>query len=256
VGLQGRTVLVTGAGGGLGASIAVGLGLEGAAVALTDLPGLKLSDAESQCRDAGVRATAFPADLQTAQSESLIASVADQLGPVDGLVHAAGVMQTKPFSDISVEEWRRVIDINLTSAFPLLQAMARQEIPGGGSAVLVSSVAGRSGRPNAPHYAASKAGLLSLTKSAALALGPEIRVNAVCPGVFMTPMWEQIIRDRDDEFGPGAGAAYLEDVLRAAPLNRPGDAQELTSVVAFLLSDAASYITGQALNVDGGLEMD
>ena len=117
-------------------------------------------------------------------------------------------------------------------------------------------MAGRSGRANAPAYAASKAGLLSLTKSAALAYGPSVRVNAVCPGIVMTEMWRGIIRDRDHEFGPGAGQQYLDELSARMPLARPGEPQEIAQAVAFLASDLSTYITGQAVNVDGGLEMD
>jgi NAD(P)-dependent dehydrogenase (short-subunit alcohol dehydrogenase family) len=126
----------------------------------------------------------------------------------------------------------------------------------GGSIVTLASVAARSGRPDAAHYAASKSALLSLTKSAAMAYAPTVRVNAVCPGIFLTPMWEAILADREAEFGAGAGQAYLDEVLSRVPLKRVGVAVELANVVVFLLSDLSAYITGQAVNVDGGLEMD
>lgn len=126
----------------------------------------------------------------------------------------------------------------------------------GGSVVTLASVAARSGRPDAAHYAASKSALLSLNKSAAMAYAPQVRFNTVCPGIFLTPMWETILADRETEFGPGAGQAYLEQVLSKVPLSRVGAMFELSNVVAFLLSDLASYVTGQAVNVDGGLEMD
>jgi len=169
-------------------------------------------------------------------------------------VHCAGLMQTKPFTSIEEAEWNRMVAVNQSSSFFLLQAAAR--VMSAGSVVLFSSVAGRSGRAMAPHYAASKAAVISLTRSAALALAPKIRVNAVCPGLFLTHMWQEIMANRDQILGAGSGEAYLQEVVAKTPLGRPGNTIELAQAVLFLVSDLSSYITGQALNVDGGLEMD
>ncbi|MFC5253317.1 SDR family NAD(P)-dependent oxidoreductase [Streptomyces nigrescens] len=255
---SGRTVLVTGGAGGLGRAC-VEMFLEGGArVVVSDLPSGRLDDLVSGSVGEAGRLHLVPLDLSDRENCSRLpelACAAAQVESLDVLVNAVGVVRTAPFADITADQWTRTIEINLSGVFATIQAAAAR-MTDGGSIVTLSSVAGRSGRPNAADYAATKAALLSLTKSAALALGPSIRVNAVCPGMFLTDMWAGIIRDRDAEFGEGAGQAYLNEVAAKTVLARAGSAHELAAAVAFLASDLASFITGQAVNVDGGLEMD
>jgi NAD(P)-dependent dehydrogenase (short-subunit alcohol dehydrogenase family) len=173
-----------------------------------------------------------------------------ECGPLGGLVNCAGVVKTVPFLEETAQGWDSILGVNARAPFLLMQAAgARMAARGRGAIVNIASVAGRSGRPEQTSYGASKAALLHLTKSAALALGPRgVRVNAVCPGVVRTPMTEQIWRERRPE--------DVARILGSIPLGRTAAPDEIAAAVAWLLSGESSYVNGQALNVCGGLEMD
>lgn len=256
--LRDRVVLITGGAGGLGSACAELAARAGARIALSDLPDERLQLACKGLASVCADVRAVPADLSEPEGgRRLVNATVHEFGRLDALVACAGVMQTKPLADVSEADWRRIIDINLTGTFLVVQAAADvMQKTGGGSMVLFSSIAGRSGRANAVHYAASKAAILSLTKSAAIAYAPSVRINALCPGVIMTDMWRGILRDRAVMTGEDHGEEYLEHLRTSAPLQRIGEPEEIATAALFLVSDLSSFITGQAINVDGGLEMD
>jgi meso-butanediol dehydrogenase/(S,S)-butanediol dehydrogenase/diacetyl reductase len=191
------------------------------------------------------------------------------LGRIDILVNAAGVARTQAFLEMTEEDWDGVIDTNLKGAVFCMQAVGRQmihQIPpevaaqgradrSYGKIINFSSISGRRGRSVQMAYAASKAAIISVTQSAALAFSPyHINVNAVCPGVVPTPMWDQIDRDRSRLMGAQPGEA-IKAFIEKVPLQRAGTPEDVAGAVAFLCSADADYITGQTLNVDGGFEM-
>ena len=289
--LIGKVAIVTGAGQGIGKGVALRLAREGAAVVVADYNAHTASETSVAIQTAGGQA--LPHTVNIADVNALRAMVTDVVaafGRIDILVNNAGVVQTKPMLDLSEADWDRVIDVNQRGSFFCLQAVAQQMIrqlpdfvrsgaaladvltnqlsrPGDkdagqaalaasyGKIVNFSSIAGRHGRALSTPYAASKAAIISITQSAALALAPyRINVNAVCPGIVPTPMWTQIDQDRAQLFGASEGEA-MAAFIQQVPLKRAATAEDLAGVVAFLCSTDADYITGQAINVDGGFEM-
>ncbi len=286
--LKGKVAIVTGSGQGIGKSIALRLAQEGADVVVAEYnPETAQRTAQEIEEKFGRRSLGYPVDIADVSAiQRMVDTVVNHFRHVDILVNNAGVVQTKPLLDLSEADWDRVLNINLRGTFFCLQAVARQmiqQVPAElkatqtltdvfsikpeeittmprpsqsfGKIVNISSIAGRRGRPLSAHYAASKAAIISITQSAALALAPyNINVNAVCPGIVPTPMWDEIDRDRAHLFGTKPGEA-MAAFIKAVPLKRAASPEDIASVVAFLCSTDADYITGQALNVDGGYEM-
>ncbi len=245
VDLTGRAALVTGAARGLGKAAAVRMLESGAAVALNVRRAEQGAALAAELAPFGERAMVVFGDVaESAAVAAIVGEVVARFGRLDVLVNNAAAAYSTRFEEISEEEWRRALDVNLTAAFLLIRAaLPAMKANGYGRVVNLSSTAGKSvSTLGGAHYTASKAGLLGLTRAAAKELGPfGITVNAICPGLIDTELTRE-------HATPEALAAYA----RSFPIQRLGTAEEVADLVAFLASDAAGYITGASLDINGG----
>ncbi|MDR7468497.1 MAG: SDR family oxidoreductase [Armatimonadota bacterium] len=250
--------VVTGAARGIGRAIAVRLAADGFALALVDVDPVALQEATAlvSCR---TDVLAMHADLTVLDE---IARAVDRTqsawGRIDAWVNNAGREVTAPFLEVTPQEWEAALAINLRTVFFATQMAARAMIAAGvrGRIVNIASIAGRSGRADQAPYAAAKAGVISVTRSAALALAPYgITVNAVCPGVVDTAMTRRVHQARARWLGITPEES-LRRMVERIPLGGMARPEDVAAAVAFFCSPHARYITGQALNVCGGLEMD
>ncbi|MGH9139091.1 MAG: SDR family NAD(P)-dependent oxidoreductase [Acidimicrobiales bacterium] len=234
-----RRVVVTGGGSGIGAAICRRFAAHGASVAVLDRRG------DAAAAVAGeIGGHAVEVDVaDPAACESAVAAAVEGLGGLTDVVNNAGVGRFKPLHEYTDAEWRLLIDVNLSAVFYVLRAAIPRLLDGGGGSVVnVASLNARRAVPGEGPYSAAKAGLVSLSMTAALEYAPTVRVNCVSPGVVDTPLTTPIT----------SSAEVAAAVADATPLGRIGLAEEVADVVAFLASDAARYITGQDIAVDGG----
>jgi 3-oxoacyl-[acyl-carrier protein] reductase len=239
VDFSGQTAIVTGAGAGTGKAVALALSAAGAAVLVNDLNPDRADSVTEEIIAAGGRATAFQGDVcNRFQAAATIETAREAYGRIHILVNAAGVFKAEPMLKLDEWDWRRMVDVNITGAFFCSQLLGRvMADEGGGVIVNIAAAAGLTGTTESVGYTAGKAGLIGLTRQTALEYAPHnIRVNAVCPGAVA-----------EDDM-PTPDSAKI-------PLSRAGMLDDVANAVLFLCSDAASFITGQTLVVDGGTSL-
>jgi len=245
VDLSGRHAVVTGAGGGIGSGCALALARAGASLTLVDISRDAAERVCSEVLSLGGRASVAQADVRDAKQVAAAMSSAAENAPLDILVNTAGVNRTGPTLEQSPDEFRFVVDTNLMGTYHVCRAFAAEVLPRGGTASIVnmSSQMGSVGYPGRAAYCASKHAVDGLTKALAVEWAPKgIRVNSVAPTFVDTPLTRPMFEDK----------AFREDVLRRIPMGRIGTVDEVVAAVLFLVSSAASLITGEVLRVDGG----
>ncbi len=243
--LEGKTALITGASRGIGKAIAMKFASEGADVAFSDLNRDENMEAtEKELSDLGVKAKGYASNAASfADSEKLIADVVNDFGRIDVLVNNAGITRDNLLLRMTEQDWDAVIAVNLKSVFNLTKAVQRTMIKQrGGSIINMSSVVGVNGNAGQSNYSASKAGMIGFTKSIAQELGSRnIRCNAIAPGFIETEMTHKLPENVREEW------------IKTIPLRRSGKPEDVANVATFLASELSSYVSGQVINVCGGM---
>jgi NAD(P)-dependent dehydrogenase (short-subunit alcohol dehydrogenase family) len=245
--MDGKVALVTGAGSGIGKGVALAFAREGAKVAVADKVLETAKETMRMIKESGSDAMAVPCDVtRETDVKAMIHAAVDTLGRLDYAVNNAGIEAMPiPLAEYPLDVWNQVLSVNLTGVFLCLKHEIAQMLKQGkGAIVNIASVAGLIGTPLIAAYTATKHGVVGLTKTAALEYAQSgIRVNAVCPGATQTPMGDRLIEQHPE---------VAEMLLKIHPMGRIADVKEMAAAVLWLCSDSASFVTGQALAVDGG----
>ena len=250
-----KVALVTGGGRGIGRAIAHRLAREGADLVVVDQDGRAAAEVAQEAGSTKRRGVAVEADVGTSEGRRrFIAAAIDTFGRLDVLVNNAGIVRVHRPLQVTEADWDRIMNVNCKAVFfTCIAAHPHLAAAGAGRIVNIASIAGKLATPWWAPYGVSKAGVISLTRSLAVAFAPDrIHVNCVCPSPVDTAMWHQI----DYVEGPQAGFApgeFTKMRLQSVPLGRLAQPEEVAAVVAFLCSPDASYMTGQAINVSGGM---
>jgi NAD(P)-dependent dehydrogenase (short-subunit alcohol dehydrogenase family) len=245
--LAGRVAVITGGGGGLGGATALRLAKQGARVVILDVDAAAADHMVATIQKAGGEAAAFTTDVRYVESISeSIHKTVETFGYIDILINNVAAVKQTDFLDSLPKHWQRLLDINLTSLFAGISAVAPLMIKAGkgGSIINIASIEALRAAPQYAVYAAAKAAMVSFTRTMAVELGAHnIRVNALAPDVFTT---------KSMGYDPEPGAEMAEQTARYIPMGRPGAPEEFANVVLFLASSLSSYVTGTLINVDGG----
>ena len=255
--LQGQVAIVTGAGRGIGRAIALELASMGADVVVAELNAEGAEQVAAEVRGAGRRAVALPTDVtRRADLDAMASRAMEEFGRIDVLINNAGIYRAAPALEITEEHWDSVLDINAKAVFFASQAVLPHMVAAKrGNIISLASMAGKLGSVTSLPYAASKSAVISITRSLALSFAADgIRANCVCPGYVQTDMWRQV------EQGVSAGLGITIDELNRQrlaqiPIGRWEQPEDVARAVGFLASEKSGYITGEAVNVSGGLVM-
>ncbi|MER8950770.1 SDR family NAD(P)-dependent oxidoreductase [Mesorhizobium sp. M0809] len=239
-----QVVIVTGAAGGIGSAIARTFHRLGARMLLADYDENGVSKLASSLDPTGERVIAVAYDAsKPSDADALVSTCIARFGHIDHVVPAAAIFEDQPFASMTDEQWRRTMSINLDGVFYICRRAIPHIKPGGTIVTIASSAAHEGCSPEHVHYGASKGGVLAFTKSLAREVSPNIRVNTVSPGTIDTPMVAELLRQNGDKW------------LSITPAGRFGTGEEVGDAVAFLCSNASSYIMGQTIHVNGGSYM-
>ena len=259
---QGQVVAITGSGQGIGKVLAQRFVREGAHVIVSDINPEACAQTAAELNTIGVSADVTKAE----DCAALVAQAVARFGRLDVMVCNAGIMQLKPFLELDGADWDRMLSVNVKGCFLSLQAAARQmlqqePLAAGrphGKIITMASIAGRPGAgPIAsviPHYRASKAAVISLTQSAAMTFAPHLTVNAMCPGLVESDMWRRMDADWTALQGMAQGEIWSQRIA-GIPMGRPQSPEDIADLAGYLASPASDYMTGQSINIDGGLMM-